>query len=145
MGMYQYARNLELLYETPAELPIDIAPPKHNLQAMLRRVAASGRTVLTEEESKRFITTYGFPVIAQVLSDDVEEALAAADEDRLPGRAQDRVARHHAQERSRRRRGGRLLAGRPGDCVRAHDEAREEEFAQGRDRGRRGPEDGARR
>lgn len=78
MSMYQYARNLELLYETPAELPIDIAPPKHNLQAMLRRVAASGRTVLTEEESKRFITTYGFPVIAQVLSDDVEEALAAA-------------------------------------------------------------------
>ena len=40
MSMYQYARNLELLYETPAELPIDIAPPKHNLQAMLRRVAA---------------------------------------------------------------------------------------------------------
>ena len=35
--MYRYARNLELLYETPAELPIDIAPPKHNLQAMLRR------------------------------------------------------------------------------------------------------------
>jgi acetyltransferase len=78
MSMYQYARNLELLYETPAELPIDIAPPKHNLQAMLRRVAASGRTILTEEESKRFITTYGFPVIAQVLADDVEEALAAA-------------------------------------------------------------------
>jgi acetyltransferase len=76
--MYQYARNLELLYQTPAELPIDIAPPKHNLQAMLRRVAASGRTVLTEEESKRFITTYGFPVIAQVLTDDVEEALVAA-------------------------------------------------------------------
>jgi acetyltransferase len=78
MSMYQYARNLELLYETPAELPIDIAPPKNNLQAMLRRVAASGRTVLTEEESKRFITTYGFPVIAQVLADDVDEALAAA-------------------------------------------------------------------
>jgi acetyltransferase len=78
MSMYQYARNLELLYETPAELPIDMAPPKHNLQAMLRRVAASGRTVLTEEESKRFITTYGFPVIPQVLSDTLEEALAAA-------------------------------------------------------------------
>ena len=78
MSMYQYSRNLELLYETPAELPIDIAPPKHNLQAMLRRVAASGRSILTEEESKRFITTYGFPVIAQVLADTVDEALAAA-------------------------------------------------------------------
>jgi acetyltransferase len=84
MSMYQYARNLELLYETPAELPIDVAPPKHNLQAMLRRVAASGRTVLTEEESKRFITTYGFPVIAQVLADDVGEALAAANKIGFP-------------------------------------------------------------
>ena len=78
MGMYQYARNLELLYETPAELPIDIAPPKHNLQAMLRRVAASGRTILTEEESKRFVTTYGIPIVAQIMSDSVDEALAAA-------------------------------------------------------------------
>jgi acetyltransferase len=76
--MYQYARNLELLYETPAELPIDVAPPKHNLQAMLRRIAGSGRTVLTEEESKRFITTYGFPVVPQIATDTVTEALEAA-------------------------------------------------------------------
>jgi acetyltransferase len=79
LSMYQYARNLELLYETPAELPIDVAPPKHNLQAMLRRVAHSGRLVLTEEESKRFVTTYGFPVIPQVLADTLEEALCAAE------------------------------------------------------------------
>ena len=79
MGMYRYARNLELLYETPAELPIDVAPPKHNLQALLRRVAATGRLVLTEEESKRFITTYGFPVIEQMAAQSLEEALRAAD------------------------------------------------------------------
>ena len=78
LSMYDYARNLDLLYETPAELPIDVAPPKHNLQAMLRRVAHSGRLVLTEEESKRFVTTYGFPVVPQVLADNVAEALAAA-------------------------------------------------------------------
>lgn len=78
LGMYQYARNLELLYETPAELAIDVAPPKHNLQAMLRRVARSGRTVLTEQESKRFVTTYGFPIIAQVVVETVSEALEAA-------------------------------------------------------------------
>jgi acetyltransferase len=79
LSMYQYARNLELLYQTPADLPIDVAPPKNNLQAMLRRVARSGRTVLTEEESKRFITTYGFPVTPQVLADDVGDALKAAE------------------------------------------------------------------
>ena len=79
LSMYQYARNLEQLYETPSELPIDVAPPKHNLQALLRRVAASGRTVLSEEESKRFITTYGFPVIKQIQADTVAEALTAAE------------------------------------------------------------------
>jgi len=78
LGMYQYSRNLELLYETPAELPIDTAPPNHHLKAMLRRVARSGRTVLTEEESKRFITTYGFPVISESSAVSIDEALVAA-------------------------------------------------------------------
>jgi acetyltransferase len=78
MGMYRYARNLELLYETPAHLAIDVAPPIHNLQATLLRVARSGRKVLTEDESKRFVKTYGIPVITQRLAHSVDEALAAA-------------------------------------------------------------------
>jgi acetyltransferase len=80
MSMARYTRNLELLYETPADLPIDIAPPKHNLKAMLRRAVRDGRTMLTEEESKRFISTYGFPVVDQITAGSVEEALAAASE-----------------------------------------------------------------
>ncbi len=79
LGMYRYAGNLELLYETPAEQPIDLAPPKHNLQAMLRRVLKTGRNVLTEEESKRFITTYGIPVIQQKMVYTAPEALDAAE------------------------------------------------------------------
>jgi len=79
MSMYRYAGNLGLLYETPAELPIDMAPPKHNLKAMLRRVAQSGRTMLTEAESKRFVATYGFPVIPQTFAENLDEALAAAE------------------------------------------------------------------
>lgn len=78
LGMYRYARNLDLLYETPAELPIDLAPPHYNLHAMLRRVAATGRIVLTEEESKRFVTTYGMPIVRQTTAHSVEEALEAA-------------------------------------------------------------------
>ena len=111
---------------------------------MLRRVAASGRSVLTEQESKRFVTTYGFPVIQQIMADDVDEALAAAHEDRLPGRTQDRVAQHHAQERGRGRRSRSLLARRPGSGLRADAQARQEELPQGGDRGCLGPEDGPR-
>lgn len=78
MGMYEYARNLELLYETPAQLAIDVAPPIHNLRATLHRIARSGRKVLTEDESKRFVKTYGIPVVSQRLTRNVDEALVAA-------------------------------------------------------------------
>lgn len=79
LGMYRYSRNLELLYETPAELPIDVAPPRHSLHAMLRRVAGQGRLVLTEEESKHFVTTYGVPIVPQSTVHDVAGALRAAE------------------------------------------------------------------
>lgn len=78
MGMYRYALNLDLLYQTPSELPIDVAPPKHNLQAMLRRVAGTGRKVLTEDESKHFISTYGFPIVPQRIAHTLDEALDSA-------------------------------------------------------------------
>ncbi len=80
LGMYRYSRNLELLYETPSELAIDVAPPRHNLEAMLRRTAKTGRLVLTEEESKRFLTTYGMPVVEQRTAHGVDDALKAAEE-----------------------------------------------------------------
>jgi acetyltransferase len=79
MNMYLYSKNLELLYETPAELPIDEAPPKNNLRALIRKVAKSGRLVLTEEESKRFIANYGIPVSKQALANDLPDALRIAE------------------------------------------------------------------
>ncbi len=79
LGMYRYSKNLELLYETPSELGIDVAPPSHNLQALVRRVAHSGRLVLTEEESKRFLMTYGMPTVPAEIVQSAEEALEAAE------------------------------------------------------------------
>jgi len=80
MSMYEYTRNLELLYETPAEMPIDSAPPKQYIKTMLRQAIRNGRFMLTEDESKRFISTYGFPIVEHTQVDSVEEALAAAEE-----------------------------------------------------------------
>jgi acetyltransferase len=78
MDMYRYTRNLELLYETPAELPVDVAPPKNNLKALVRKIAKGGRLVLTEEESKRVLTVYGIPVTKQTLTNDLDDALSVA-------------------------------------------------------------------
>ena len=62
MYMYQYSRNLEQLYQTPAELPNDMAPPRHHLNALVTQVARQGREMLTEPEAKKFLQTYGIPI-----------------------------------------------------------------------------------
>lgn len=61
--MHQYKRNLELLYETPEELPTDVVPPKRPLLTVLRNVAAENREILTEAEAKTFLEYYNFPVV----------------------------------------------------------------------------------
>jgi acetyltransferase len=76
--MYQYDRNLESLYETPAELPIDQAPSKNNLKALIRRALKEGRTILNEEESKRFLTNYGIPTVSARMAYTVDGALSLA-------------------------------------------------------------------
>jgi acetyltransferase len=76
--MVQYERNLELLYETPAEVAVEQAPSNNHLRAMIRRVGKEGRIILTEEESKRFLVNYGIPTIKARLTQDVEGALSIA-------------------------------------------------------------------
>ncbi|MDP2268403.1 MAG: GNAT family N-acetyltransferase, partial [Deltaproteobacteria bacterium] len=76
--MYNYRRNLDLLYETPEELPIDHAPPNKNLKALIRRAADKGETVLSEADSMRFLKNYGIPVLKTQTAHSVEEAVRIA-------------------------------------------------------------------
>jgi len=63
MYMYQYKSNLELLYQTPEELPVGITPPKRPLMVIMRNVANEGREILNEAEAKIFLEYYNFPVV----------------------------------------------------------------------------------
>jgi acetyltransferase len=63
MYMYQYKSNLELLYQTPEELPVGITPPKRPLMVIMRNVANEGREILNEAEAKTFLEYYNFPVV----------------------------------------------------------------------------------
>ncbi len=56
--MYEYARNLEILYQTPEELPIDMGAPKNHLKTLIRKAVSDGRTLLSGEDSRKFLTTY---------------------------------------------------------------------------------------
>ena len=78
MTMYQYQRNIELLYETPEELSVDAAPPKRPIMVILRNAALEGRELLTEDEAKQLLRYYNFPVVPTAVANNVEEAVAYA-------------------------------------------------------------------
>jgi acetyltransferase len=77
--MYRYKRNLELLYETPAELPVDQAPPKNHLKVFIKKTLKEERIILTEEESKDFLKNYGIRSTAPFLVNTAESALVTAE------------------------------------------------------------------
>ena len=57
--MYQYAQNLEGLYETPEDLPLDVGAPKNYLKILAHNIIKAGKTLLSEQDSKKLLTTYG--------------------------------------------------------------------------------------
>jgi len=79
VNMCRYKRHLDQLYETPAELPSHKAPSKDHLKELLKMALRDGRTLLTEEESKDFLMTYGIPVTAAQLAQGPEAAVSIAE------------------------------------------------------------------
>ncbi len=77
MYMWGYAQNLELLYETPEELAIELSIPVF-LREVLRAALDEGRQVLTEPESKQFLNAYGIPTIKSVVAVTPKEAVKVA-------------------------------------------------------------------
>jgi acetyltransferase len=84
MYMYNYQANIDLLYETPEELPVDASPPKRPIMAILRNAAFEGREVLTEDEAKKILKYYNFPVVKTSVANNVDEAVAFAQEIGFP-------------------------------------------------------------
>ncbi|MGD0662631.1 MAG: bifunctional acetate--CoA ligase family protein/GNAT family N-acetyltransferase [Syntrophorhabdales bacterium] len=82
--MYSYGRNLQLLYETPAELPVNLAPPKNHLKAFIRRTLREERSVLSEEESKDFLVNYGIRCTIPFLTSGIESAINWANNNGYP-------------------------------------------------------------
>lgn len=76
--MIQYERNLRHLQETPAELPLNEAPPINHLKALIRRAHREGTFILTDDDSRKFLNNYGIPVIPSHLARSLDEALDVA-------------------------------------------------------------------
>ncbi len=79
MYLYRYARNLELLFQTPEERQVVYNKEKQEkLKQIIKKAKDEKRTILSESEAKEFIETYDIkttrPVFAKKESDAVNVA-----------------------------------------------------------------------
>src|SRR5271157_1922811 len=79
--MWRYSQNIRSLYETPALAGgEDGGADRAGAEDLIASVLASGRTVLTEAESKRLLELYRIPVVPTRVADMEEQAVALAAE-----------------------------------------------------------------
>ncbi|HYL86522.1 MAG TPA: bifunctional acetate--CoA ligase family protein/GNAT family N-acetyltransferase [Candidatus Angelobacter sp.] len=81
-SMWRYTYHLRGLYETPsiADDVADLGARPQKARALLERVMASRRTLLTEFESKEILASYGIPTVPTRLAKNAEEAARTAAE-----------------------------------------------------------------
>ncbi len=79
--MWRYSYNLKGLYETPA-LPqhADAAVQRGKAEHIIQQARQSGRTILTEYESKQLLEAYDIPTVDTRIAINEQEALEAAEE-----------------------------------------------------------------
>jgi len=73
--MWQSSHALKTLYETPS-LPLDeegSGPDREKASQIIEGVRKSGRTLLTEVESKELLGAYGIPVTPMLIAESAEE------------------------------------------------------------------------
>ena len=84
MYMYQYTRNLESLYQTPADILPDFSPDRERVKRIFLEVARSGRQILSEVEAKDVLDSYDIPIVKTVIATSAEECAKSAQEIGFP-------------------------------------------------------------
>ncbi len=79
MYMYEYNRNLELLYQTPRELPEKLCSST-SLKGILRKAFCEGRKVLNLFESMQFLEAYKIPTVKTLMAENAEKASTVSSE-----------------------------------------------------------------
>jgi acetyltransferase len=78
--MWRYTYLLRGLYETPVLPHGAEGPDRVRAEAIVQAVRQSGRTLLTEPESKELLACYGIPTAPTLEAHSAEEAVAKAEE-----------------------------------------------------------------
>jgi acetyltransferase len=85
-SMWQYSENLRALYETPEPSadPADLESGRAKAEAMIAAVKKTGRTILTEAESKDLMGCYGIPTVITKIAKTEAAAVKVAKEIGFP-------------------------------------------------------------
>jgi len=79
MTLVAYSRNLEILYETPKDIPVEFPVDRASLRERFGALVADKGEVLAEDASKTLLEAYGIPVTKPILAKAPAEAVKVAD------------------------------------------------------------------
>ncbi|ABF42007.1 CoA-binding protein [Candidatus Koribacter versatilis Ellin345] len=77
--MWQYSYNLKGIYETPTAPGSEKEGDRARAEKLINDIRQTGRTILTEYESKKLLEMYGIPTVPTEVAATEEEAVAHAD------------------------------------------------------------------
>src|SRR3954467_13606410 len=84
--MWRYSQNLKALYETPASSGDGSIPlsAQAEADAIIQKARKTGRTILTEHESKQLLNAYGIPTAETHVARTQDDAVKLAEKIGFP-------------------------------------------------------------
>lgn len=84
LNMYEYSRNIELLYETPPSIPADFQPKKTEVRHIIKQALQENRVTLTEREVRTILQYYNIGSPKNVRIDTTKKLLDTAEKMGFP-------------------------------------------------------------
>jgi len=78
MHLVSHARNLEILHETPRDIPVAFSLDRQRLRGVFDTILTEGSETLSENLSKAFLESYEIPVTRPQLARSADEAVGVA-------------------------------------------------------------------
>lgn len=78
MHLVSYARNLQILHETPRDIPVEFTLDRQRLRGLFNTLLTEGEDILSENVSKAFLEAYEIPVTKPEAARTADEAVEIA-------------------------------------------------------------------
>ena len=84
MTLRHYSKNLEMLYETPKEIPVSFSYDRESMRKKYIEEIFPKADILSEENSKQIICDYGIPTTSPMLANNEDDAVKFAKDKGFP-------------------------------------------------------------